>query len=416
MIVVYEMNNIITSTERLIGLIPLFYLTAADAVAQKIPSAAEAQSIESSGGEIGLTMILVLLVVAAGGYIFWRLRSKPEDDGPNSYANSVQARTISKAHNKVVNAEKERERLRTLEESETKPERRGRVQKNPTRAAELRGLIVNGQGHGDELQAQAKAFQEKMRRSQFSQLPINSFLKLTDPRGFHLLPLSSDPALTDAIERAGEEFEDDESIREASVRVLAAFKTRNSVDALSQIALYDLSATIRSKAVTALTAFDHESVFETILLACADPTREVRAAAARGIFRLSFDRADAWKRIIATKDEYRMIHAARAATEAGIVLKSFERLLHDDMKIAYEAFSLVGLLIKAGETEQIFSAIRDSNDERVKFALLHVISVIKDERSLIELERLAGDVGIPKDLSAEMMELAASPSGTTLYF
>lgn len=227
------MSNIITSKERLIGLISLFYFSAADAVAQKTPSAAEAQSIDSSGGGIGLTMILVLLVVVAGGYIFWRLRSKPADVGPNSYENSIQARSISKAHNKVVNAEKERDRLGTLKESETKPERKPRAQKNSTTAAELKGLMVNGQGHGDELQAQAKAFQEKMRRSQFSQLPINSFLKLTHPRGFHLLPLSSDPALTNAIEQAGEEFEDDESIREASVRVLAAFKTRNSVDALS---------------------------------------------------------------------------------------------------------------------------------------------------------------------------------------
>ena len=96
------------------------------------------------------------------------------------------------------------------------------------------------------------------------------------------------------------------------------------------------------------------------MLACADPTREVRAAAARGLFRLSFDRADAWKRIIDTKDDFRMSHAARAATESGIVAKSFDRLLHDEMKIAYEAFALVGLLIKAGETDQIFEAIREN--------------------------------------------------------
>ncbi|MEO6051318.1 MAG: hypothetical protein ABIP78_08305 [Pyrinomonadaceae bacterium] len=74
---------------------------------------------------------------------------------------------------------------------------------------------------------------------------------------------------------------------------MTAFRTRNSVEALSQIALYDLSSNLRSKAVATLTDFDHESVFEAILLACADPTREVRAASARGVFRLNFDRADA---------------------------------------------------------------------------------------------------------------------------
>ena len=39
-----------------------------------------------------------------------------------------------------------------------------------------------------------------------------------------------------------------------------------------------------------------------------------------------------------TYDEFRMSHAARAAVESGIVVKSFERLVHDDLKIAYEAF------------------------------------------------------------------------------
>ena len=87
-------------------------------------------------------------------------------------------------------------------------------------------------------------------------------------------------------------------------------------------------------------------------MACADPTREVRAAAARGLFRLNFDRADAWKRIIETRDEFRMSHAARAATEAGIVAKSFDRLIHEDLKVAYEAFALVTLLIRSGETRE----------------------------------------------------------------
>ena len=77
-----------------------------------------------------------------------------------------------------------------------------------------------------------------------------------------------------------------------------------------------------------------------------------------------------------------MCHAARAAIEAGIVEKSFDRLVHDEMKISYEAFCLVALLIKAGEDKEIFESIRDHKDERVRFALIHVIRAIKDERSI----------------------------------
>ena len=75
-----------------------------------------------------------------------------------------------------------------------------------------------------------------MKELQYSHLPIHSFVKLADARPYDQLPISSDPSLLDAIEQANEEFEEDEAIRELAVKILAAFKTRNSVDALSQIA------------------------------------------------------------------------------------------------------------------------------------------------------------------------------------
>ena len=244
-----------------------------------------------------------------------------------------------------------------------------------------------------------KSFQEKMRKLQYSQLPINSFVELRPAGPFEPLPESDDPAVLDAIEQVNDEYETDEAIRDVALRILTAFRTRNSVEALSQIALYDLSANLRSKAVQTLTDFDHESVFESILLACADPTREVRAAAARGLFKLNFDRANAWKRIMETNDDFRKSHAARAALEAGIVTKSFDRLVHEDRKIAYEAFCLVSLLISSGETDAIFSAIRNHKDERVRFALLHVLKVIRDPRTFDELTKLSLDAELPADVA-----------------
>ena len=155
------------------------------------------------------------------------------------------------------------------------------------------------------------------------------------------------------------------------------------------MALYDLSSNLRSRAVGALAEFDHESVFEPILLACADPTREVRAAAARGLFSLGFDRAHAWKRLIEANDTFRLTQAARAAIASDIVSRSFVRLIHEDTKVAYEAFALVALLIKAGEIKEVFETIENHRDERVRFALLHVLKVQKDERTIEELTRVA---------------------------
>ncbi|HQZ81958.1 MAG TPA: HEAT repeat domain-containing protein [Pyrinomonadaceae bacterium] len=251
----------------------------------------------------------------------------------------------------------------------------------------------------------ARAYQEKLRKYQYSQLPVHSFIQITEARPFEKLPVGYDPDLLSAIDQALDENEEEEAFREIAVKVLAKFKTRNAVEGLSQMALYDLSANIRSKAVSTLAEFDHESVFETILLACADPTREVRAAAARGLFRLNFDRAEAWKRIINTDDKFRISMAAKAAIESDILSKSIDRLIHQDMKIAYETFALVALVLKAGEAQSIIDAFKSTKDDRVRLALLHVAAVVADPDS-IEAFKAVGEEGYSGEVKERLKDLA----------
>lgn len=232
--------------------------------------------------------------------------------------------------------------------------------------------------------------------------PVFEFKRLEPTAKVDPLPLSNDEALLSAIEQSQDEYEEDEEIRELALRILAAFRTRNAVEALSQIAIYDLSSGLRSRAVSILSEINHESVFEAILLACADPTREVRAAAARAFSRLSFDRADAWVRIIETHEQGRMIHAARAAIEGGFVERSFDRLTHRDKKYAYEAFALVALLIEAGEIQQISETIRSYRDMQVRRAIIHVLSVVKGENAMSILYSLLEDKQLPEDLKQEI--------------
>ena len=192
------------------------------------------------------------------------------------------------------------------------------------------------------------------------------------------------------------------------MRVLAKFKNKNSAETITQMALYDLSANLRSTAVSALADFDHESVFEGILLACADPTREVRAAAARSLFRLSFDRSEAWTRIAECEDDFRIVQAARAAIESDLVEKSIDRLVHEDEKYAYEAFALVALLIRAGETKEVFDVIQNSRDKSVKLAMLHVLKVVRDERMLPGVYSYIEQNSLPEDLSNAANEVIKS--------
>ena len=369
----------------------------------------EREFVDSAGAFPWIPIILVAVVAIVGAVILWKRSKKASTDDSFGFDNREPERISSSDYEEHgVDAEKELEWFRKAKKSSMNNKidvRTGSERRNSKRRI---SEIMSGPDENGEMKLNSKQFQEKMRRMQFAQLPVNSFIQLTDARSFDPLPLSADPALLSAIEQANEEYEEDEAVRELAVRILTAFRSRNSVEALSQIALYDLSSNLRSKAVQILTDFDHESVFEALLLACADPTREVRAAAARGLFRLSFDRAEAWKRIIATHDEFRMKHAVRAAIESGIAQKSFDRLIHEDMRIAYEAFALVGLLIRSGETDAIFDALQQHADERVRFALLHVLKVVKDEKCIQRLESLLHDGSLPEDMTKRVIDTIKS--------
>lgn len=222
----------------------------------------------------------------------------------------------------------------------------------------------------------------------FAALPINEFVRLKRSNAYLQLPDSQDLSLLDAIEQTSEDSDADAQTRTLALKILATFKTSNSVAAIAQIALYDFSSKLRSDAVSILAAMDHDSVFETIVTACADPSREVRAAAARALFKLTFDRAQAWTRVIESGDAARMRHVARCAIEGDLVQRSFDRLAHTDRKAVYEAFALTALLIRSGESEPVYKALVEHRDENVKLALLHVMRTVRDENTFEGLSDL----------------------------
>ena len=108
-----------------------------------------------------------------------------------------------------------------------------------------------------------------------------------------------------------------------------------------------------------------------------------------------------------------MKQASRAAIEAGIVVKSLDRLIHEDVKVAYEAFALVSLLIAADETDVVFDAIENHRDERIKFALLHILKVSRDPRILTKLNELRTRSSFPTEMADRMREVVASVEQVT---
>ncbi len=355
---------------------------------------------------------LFALFLGLAGAVMWMMKSRKAEKEASDESTKKAVQEANNWDANSVDADKEMEWFRRHKKTVNKAPIKNKNKKKEFAEKLLQNSkILNRPStavEDNELKFSEKEFKEKLQTIQFNQLPIFKFSKLELARPFAPLMISSDDALMSAVEQTQDEFEEDEEIRDLAVRILAAFKTRNSVEALSQVALYDLSSNLRSKAVSILADFDHESVFEGILLACADPTREVKAAAARGLFRLSFDRADAWTRIAETNDEFRMRQATRAAMEADLVTRSFDRLTHQDQKIAYEAVTLLALMIRAGETEPIFKALVNHKDTNVKLALLHVFELTKEEGSLPHLCELLEKTNLPEEIKVKINKVIES--------
>ena len=195
------------------------------------------------------------------------------------------------------------------------------------------------------------------------------------------------------------------SVRAAAVRQLALFPVQRSVEALASVAIQDPEAAVRGSAVSCLGAINHESVFAPVLIALADESREVRAAAARSLTGLSFDRADAYVRVIETANQDMLRHVAHACIKAGIVSQAIDRLASNDRRQAYEAFSLLSLLAKANETQPILDAIEQHQSTDVRLCAVRVLGLSGQLHIAEAFRQLAGHDDIPEAVRTSILDV-----------
>ncbi len=231
----------INSNKRKLKLLAVNFLvlmfSAALSVSAQMPSVPVPPPETESAGNFTLWYIaLFVLTVGLAGAIYWSYSNKKAKKeavpGGRKKANVKNAWEIDSA-----DADRE---LAWLKKNHKIMGSRGSEIKNgvksPARQSPSKKLLTNSRISQLPLPQTAKLNLNAL-------LPIFSVTKLDLSRPFDQLPLSSDAALISAIEQTQDEFEEDETVRELAVRILNAFKTRNSVEALSQVALYDLSAT-----------------------------------------------------------------------------------------------------------------------------------------------------------------------------
>jgi HEAT repeat protein len=188
-------------------------------------------------------------------------------------------------------------------------------------------------------------------------------------------------------------------------RELGLHPAQQTVSALCDTALHDSDPSVRSAAVTALGSIDHESVFAPVLIALADDTREVRAAAARTLSSLHFDRGAAYARMMKNADEQTLKEFARACVTTGIVSQAVDRLTSEDRRQAHEAFSLFSVLAKAGETQPIFDVIENHKELPVRLAAVRVLSVAGRPEVAPKLRELVAVEGMTEDVRTNLLEV-----------
>jgi HEAT repeat protein len=208
--------------------------------------------------------------------------------------------------------------------------------------------------------------------------------------------------LTEALARLQET---DVEARAAAARNLSQFHVQRAVEALTALATDDPEPAVRSAAVTSLGEIEHESVFAPVLTAFADEAREVRAAAARSLSRMSFDRSEGYVRLIETADTETLGKVAVACIKAGMVGQAIDRMISEDRRLAYESFSLLSLLAKANETGPLLEAIESHPEMGVRLALIRLLGTTGQPEIATQLRHLAVREGLPEKVRSALMEV-----------
>jgi HEAT repeat protein len=209
----------------------------------------------------------------------------------------------------------------------------------------------------------------------------------------------------DLAEALAQLQETDVEARASAARRLSHFHVQRSVEALTAIAENDPEAAVRAAAVTSLGEIEHESVFAPVIMAFSDEAREVRAAAARSLSRMNFDRGEAYVRLIETAEVETLRKVAQSCTKAGMVTQAIDRLISEDRRLAYEAFSLLSLLVKSGETQPLADAIGSHAEVNVRLALVRLIGTSSHPEAATMLRHLAVREGLPEKVRSALLEI-----------
>jgi len=160
----------------------------------------------------------------------------------------------------------------------------------------------------------------------------------------------------------------------------------------------------RAAAVTELPRLGGEEAFHHVSAAFDDPAVEVRSAAARAMFELQEDRAAAFTRALREGSPERRRHIGSAIASSGLANEAIRNLTGESRDKTYDAFSLLFLMSKAGETQPLMRAIEEHSNIEVRLAVVKLLGLCGQPDVLPAFRRMAVRGSLPPEVRSAVME------------
>ncbi len=160
----------------------------------------------------------------------------------------------------------------------------------------------------------------------------------------------------------------------------------------------------RVTAIKELARFGNEDAFHQISAAFDDNSADVRSAAARSLYEIQEDRAEAFTRALREAPPERRRNIGGAIASSGLAAEAVGQLTGASRDKTYEAFSLLFLMAKAGEVQPLIRAIESHPDSEVRLAVVKLLALSGQKEILPAFRRLAVRGSLPTDVRSAVME------------
>jgi HEAT repeat protein len=160
----------------------------------------------------------------------------------------------------------------------------------------------------------------------------------------------------------------------------------------------------RAAALADLADAGDSDAFGLITKCFDDPSAEVRNAAARALHSWQPDLAASFTRALRESSPERRRKIGAAIAGSGLAANAINSLSGDGRDRAYDSFSILFLMAKAGEVQPLMQAIAKHHDLEVRLTAVKLIGLSKQQHVLPGLRTMASRDQLPPEVHTAVME------------